>query len=99
MTTPAKNTICLWYDGDAEDAAKFYAQTFPNSRVGRVQQAPGDYPDGKQGDALVVEFTVLGIDCIGLNGGPQFKPDAPGSARGSRARGDADRRGPGRPIG
>ncbi len=74
-STPPKASICLWYDRDAEAAAKFYAETFPNSRVGRVQYAPGDYPDGKQGDALVVEFTVLGIDCIGLNGGPQFKPD------------------------
>jgi len=67
-----KATLCLWYDRDAEAAAKFYAQTFPNSRVRGVQHAPGDYPDGKQGDVLVVEFTVLGIDCIGLNGGPKF---------------------------
>ncbi|HRE44235.1 MAG TPA: VOC family protein [Terricaulis sp.] len=67
-----KNTICLWYKGDAEAAARFYAETFPNSSVGAVQRAPGDYPDGKQGDALVVEFTVCGIPCIGLNGGPQF---------------------------
>jgi 2-polyprenyl-6-hydroxyphenyl methylase/3-demethylubiquinone-9 3-methyltransferase len=74
-STPPKATICLWYDRDAEAAAKFYAQTFPNSRVGRVQRAPGDFPDGKEGDVLVVEFTVLGIDCVGLNGGPAFKPD------------------------
>jgi 2-polyprenyl-6-hydroxyphenyl methylase/3-demethylubiquinone-9 3-methyltransferase len=71
-STPPKAKICLWYEGDAEAAAKFYAQTFPNSRVGRVQSAPGDYPDGKEGNVLVVEFTVLGIDCMGLNGGPQF---------------------------
>jgi predicted 3-demethylubiquinone-9 3-methyltransferase (glyoxalase superfamily) len=67
-----KNTICLWYDGDAEEAARFYAKTFPNSSVGAVQRAPGDYPDGKEGDVLVVEFTVAGIPCIGLNGGSQF---------------------------
>src|SRR6188508_1598179 len=67
-----KNTICLWFDKDAEAAARFYAATFPNSKVTRVHQAPGDYPDGKQGDVLTVEFTVLGIPCIGLNGGPQF---------------------------
>lgn len=68
-----KNTICLWYDGTAVDAAKFYAKTFPNSSVGRVMYAPGDYPDGQQGDVLTVEFTVVGIPCIGLNGGPHFK--------------------------
>ncbi len=67
-----KNTICLWYNGNAEDAARFYAATFPNSSVGTVHRAPGDYPDGKKGDALVVDFTVCGIPCIGLNGGPQF---------------------------
>ena len=70
-----KNTICLWYDKDAEAAARFYAETFPDSAVGAIHRAPGDYPDGKQGDVLVVEFTVAGIPCIGLNGGPQFKPD------------------------
>ncbi len=69
----SKNTICLWYDGAAEDAAKFYAKTFPDSAVGAVMRAPGDFPDGKQGDVLTVEFTVAGIPCIGLNGGPQFK--------------------------
>lgn len=73
MNTPAKNTICLWYDGGAEEAARFYAATFPDSAVGAVHRAPGDYPDGKQGDVLTVEFTVLGIPCLGLNGGPAFK--------------------------
>ncbi|MXN44290.1 VOC family protein [Shinella kummerowiae] len=68
-----KNTICVWYDKDAEAAARFYAATFPNSSVGAVIRTPGDYPDGKQGDVLVVEFTVAGIPCIGLNGGPTFK--------------------------
>ena len=68
-----KNTICLWYDGTAVDAANFYARTFPDSSVGAVHRAPGDYPDGKLGDVLTVEFTVVGIPCIGLNGGPQFK--------------------------
>jgi len=71
----SKNTICLWYDGTAADAARFYAETFPDSKVGAIHRAPGDYPDGKQGDALLVEFTVMGIPCIGLNGGPQFKPN------------------------
>ncbi len=69
----SKNTVCLWYDGDAVDAAKFYAETFPDSAVQAVHRAPGDYPDGKQGDVLTVEFTVAGIACIGLNGGPHFK--------------------------
>ena len=73
MTTPAKNTICLWYDRDAEEAARFYARTFPDSTVGAVHRAPNDYPSGKKGDVLTVEFTVAGIPCIGLNGGPQFK--------------------------
>jgi 2-polyprenyl-6-hydroxyphenyl methylase/3-demethylubiquinone-9 3-methyltransferase len=68
-----KATIFLWYEGEAEAAAQFYARTFPNSRVGRTARAPGDYPDGKEGAVLTVEFTVLGIDCVGLNGGPQFK--------------------------
>ncbi|WP_313196922.1 VOC family protein [Rhizobium sp.] len=68
-----KNTICLWYNKDAEDAARFYAQTFPDSEVGAVIRAPGDYPDGVEGDVLVVEFTVAGVACVGLNGGPHFK--------------------------
>ena len=70
-----KNTICLWYDKDAEDAARFYAQTFPDSRVGKVNAAPGDFPSGQEGDELTVEFTVLGRDFVGLNGGPIFKPN------------------------
>jgi predicted 3-demethylubiquinone-9 3-methyltransferase (glyoxalase superfamily) len=69
----AKNVICLWYDGAAEEAAKFYAKTFPNSSVTAVHKAPGDFPDGKQGQALTVDFTVLGVPCVGLNGGPMFK--------------------------
>ena len=68
-----KNTICLWYDGSAEDAARFYAKTFPDSAVGAVRRAPADYPSGKKGDVLTVEFTVAGIPCVGLNGGLQFK--------------------------
>ncbi len=68
-----KNTLCLWFDGTALDAATFYAQTFPDSAVTGVHRAPGDFPSGKQGDVLTVEFTVLGIPCIGLNGGPAFK--------------------------
>jgi 2-polyprenyl-6-hydroxyphenyl methylase/3-demethylubiquinone-9 3-methyltransferase len=66
----SKNTLCLWYNGTALEAAQFYAQTFPNSAVGAVHRAPGDYPAGKQGDVLVVEFTVAGIPCIAMNGGP-----------------------------
>jgi predicted 3-demethylubiquinone-9 3-methyltransferase (glyoxalase superfamily) len=73
MSKPAKNTICLWYDRDAEAAARFYAETFPDSSVGAVHRAPGDSPSGKEGAVLVVEFTVMGIPCIGLNGGPHFK--------------------------
>ncbi|GAA5558096.1 hypothetical protein Asch01_02849 [Acinetobacter schindleri] len=69
----AKNTMCLWYDHDAEEAARFYAQTFPDSSVGAIVFAPGDYPSGKKGDVITVNFTVLGIPCIGLNGGPEFK--------------------------
>ncbi len=69
----AKNTICLWYDNDAEAAASFYAETFPDSELGDVRQAPGDYPGGKKGDVLTVEFTVAGVACIGINGGPMFK--------------------------
>jgi predicted 3-demethylubiquinone-9 3-methyltransferase (glyoxalase superfamily) len=68
-----RNTICLWYDGTAVEAARFYAETFPDSAVGAVMRAPGDFPDGKQGDVLTVEFTVAGIPCVGLNGGPAFK--------------------------
>ena len=68
----AKNTICIWYDGTALEAAQFYAKTFPDSSVGDVMHAPGDYPDGRKGDVLTVEFTVAGIPCVGLNGGPQF---------------------------
>ncbi len=69
----SKNTICVWYDNDALGAAQFYAQTFPDSAVGKILRAPGDYPSGKQGDVLTVEFTVAGIPCVGLNGGPAFK--------------------------
>ncbi len=69
----SKNTVCLWYDNDALDAATFYAKTFPDSSVGAAHRAPGDYPDGKEGDVLTVEFTVMGIPCIGLNGGSAFK--------------------------
>ena len=73
MTTPARNTICLWYDGTAEEAARFYAATFPDSSVDAVHRAPADYPSGKRGDVLTVQFTVLGIPCLGLNGGPTFR--------------------------
>ena len=66
-------TLCLWYDRNAEEAATFYAATFPDTHVGAVQRAPGDYPDGHEGDALTVEFTVMGLPCVGLNGGPHFK--------------------------
>lgn len=69
----AKNTICLWYDRDAEEAANFYAKTFPQSSVGAVHRAPGDYPSGKEGNVLTVDFVVAGIPCMGLNGGPMFK--------------------------
>lgn len=68
-----KNTVCIWYNGTAEEAATFYAKTFPDSKVTAVHRAPGDYPSGKQGDVLTVEFTVMGIPCLGLNGGPAFK--------------------------
>ena len=68
-----KNTICLWYNKDAEEAAHFYARTFPDSKVGAVHQAPSDFPSGKAGDVLTVEFTVCGVPCIGLNGGDAFK--------------------------
>ncbi len=69
----SKNTICLWFEKDAEAAANFYAATFPDSKVTAVNHAPSDFPDGKKGDVLTVEFTVFGIPCIGLNGGPAFK--------------------------
>lgn len=73
MKNPApKNSICLWFNKNAEDAARFYAETFPDSCVTAVHKAPGDYPSGKEGDVLTVEFTVMGIPCIGLNGGPDF---------------------------
>jgi len=83
MTKPAKNTICLWYDKDAEEAAHFYAKTFPDSCVSAVHRAPGDYPSGKKGDVLTVEFTVMGIPCLGLNGGPAFKHNQAFSLRSS----------------
>jgi predicted 3-demethylubiquinone-9 3-methyltransferase (glyoxalase superfamily) len=69
----SKNTICLWYNHDAEEAAQFYAKTFPDSAVGAVFRAPSDFPGGKAGDPLTVEFTVCGVPCIGLNGGDVFK--------------------------
>lgn len=70
MTKTAKNTICLWYDGNAEEAARFYAETFPDSTVGAMHRSPSDNPSNKEGDVLTIEFTVMGIPCIGLNGGP-----------------------------
>lgn len=73
MAKMAKNTICLWYERDAEEAARFYAKTFPDSSVGAMHRAPGDNPSGKQGDVLTVDFIVMGIPCLGLNGGPAFK--------------------------
>ena len=69
----AKNVICVWYDSGAEEAARFYARTFPNSAVTAVNKAPGDFPSGKEGQVLTVEFTVVGVPCVGLNGGPAFK--------------------------
>ena len=77
----AKNTICLWYDKDAETAARFYAETFPNSSVSAVHRAPSDYPSGKAGDVLTVDFKVAGIPCLGLNGGPAFIACVRASAR------------------
>ena len=68
-----KNMVCLWYERTAEEAAKFYAETFPDTRITNTWTTPGDYPEGKEGDVLTVEFTVMGIPCIGLNGGPTFK--------------------------
>jgi predicted 3-demethylubiquinone-9 3-methyltransferase (glyoxalase superfamily) len=73
MIQPAKNTVCLWFDGDAEEAVRFYAETFPDSSVHSVHHAPGDFPSGKQGDVLTVWFTVMGVECLGLNGGDAFK--------------------------
>ena len=73
MPMAHKNTVCLWYDGAALDAARFYAQTFPDSAVTAIHRAPGDYPSGKEGNVLTVEFTVMGIPCLGLNGGPAFR--------------------------
>jgi predicted 3-demethylubiquinone-9 3-methyltransferase (glyoxalase superfamily) len=72
MSAAAKATLCLWYDNDAETAARFYAETFPDSAVTAVHHAPADFPGGKAGDPLTVEFTICGIACIGLNGGPVF---------------------------
>lgn len=69
----AKNTVCLWYDKDAEEAARWYVRTFPDSALGRISRAPADYPSGRKGDVLTVEFTVAGVPCLGLNGGPAFK--------------------------
>jgi predicted 3-demethylubiquinone-9 3-methyltransferase (glyoxalase superfamily) len=74
LTMTPKNTICLWFDKDAEQAARFYAATFPDSQVTGVHKAPGDFPGGKAGDVLTVTFTVCGVPCVGLNGGPIFKP-------------------------
>jgi len=69
----AKNTICLWYDKDAEEAARFYAETFPDSALGAIHRAPGDYPSGKAGDVLLVELIVAGVACVGRNRGAAFK--------------------------
>ena len=73
MNKQPKNTVCLWFEKDALEAAKFYAQTFPDSKVGAVFYAPSDFPSGRKGDVLTVEFTVCGMPCVGLNGGPTFK--------------------------
>lgn len=73
MQTSPKNTICLWFNNGAEEAARFYASTFPDSAITAIHRAPADYPSGKAGDVLTVNFTVLGIPCLGLNGGPAFK--------------------------
>lgn len=73
MTTPARNTVCLWYERGAEDAARFYSQVFPDTTVGAVHRAPSDNPSTSEGEVLTVEFTVMGIPCVGLNGGKAFK--------------------------
>lgn len=73
MNKQPKNTVCLWFEKDALNAAQFYANTFPDSKVGVVFYAPSDFPSGKKGDVLTVEFTVFGMPCVGLNGGPTFK--------------------------
>jgi 2-polyprenyl-6-hydroxyphenyl methylase/3-demethylubiquinone-9 3-methyltransferase len=73
VNAAAKNCVCIWYQGGAEEAAAFYAETFPDTKVTAVHRAPSDYPDGKEGNVLMVEFTAMGIPCIGLNGGAQFK--------------------------
>jgi 2-polyprenyl-6-hydroxyphenyl methylase/3-demethylubiquinone-9 3-methyltransferase len=73
MTMTNEATICLWYEKDAEEAARFYAETFPNSSVGKVHLSPADNPSAKEGEPLTVDFTVMGIACMGLNGGPHFK--------------------------
>ncbi len=73
MNKQSKNTICLWYEKDAQSAAEFYAATFPDSKVVSVNYAPSDFPDGKKGDVLTVEFTVFAIPCVGINGGTAFK--------------------------
>jgi predicted 3-demethylubiquinone-9 3-methyltransferase (glyoxalase superfamily) len=73
MSKKAKNTICVWFNKDAEKAARFYSATFPNSKVTAIHKAPGDFPGGKKGQILTVEFTVCGIPCVAINGGPQFK--------------------------
>ncbi len=77
----AKNTICLWYDKDAEAAARFYAETFPDSTVGAIHRAPSDYPSGKKGDVLIVEFKVAGVSCVGLNGVPRSNITKPSRSR------------------
>lgn len=73
MPMRARNTVCLWYEGDAEDAARFCVRTFPDSSLGRVFRAPMDYPSGRKGDVLTVDFVLLGVPCMGLNGGPAFR--------------------------
>ncbi len=70
---PHKNTIFIWYDRSAEEAARFYCKTFTDSTLGAIRIAPSDYPGGKKGDVITVEFTICGIPCVGLNGGPEFK--------------------------